>query len=259
MRSNYRLGRRIVLPLLALVVATVPAGASDGVLEINQACIETGCFPGDDPGFPVQVGAGSYRLTSDVTTADTDTTAIVISSNRGSSTLDLGGFTLSGRYVCSASPPDCAIGTGTAILSEAGARLVLKNGFIRNFSENGARVSAGTSVIENVVFDNIRVEAILARTGSIIRNNIIRNAGDNGIRMNLGNQGGLIEGNVVEATGGDGIETGSSLVLRNHIMDAGDVCIRTGINAGYGENRVDCDTISGGVSFGTNACNGAAC
>ncbi len=49
---------------LLLTLAT-SAYASDGVLEINQACaVNTGCFPGDDPGFPVTVvQPGSYSLT----------------------------------------------------------------------------------------------------------------------------------------------------------------------------------------------------
>jgi hypothetical protein len=42
--------------------------ASDGQLEINQACaVNTGCFPGDDPGFPVTITQpGSYRLTGNL-------------------------------------------------------------------------------------------------------------------------------------------------------------------------------------------------
>jgi hypothetical protein len=39
--------------------------AVDGVLEINQACVSVGCFPGDLAGFPVTISStGSYRLTS---------------------------------------------------------------------------------------------------------------------------------------------------------------------------------------------------
>ncbi len=51
----------------ACCVFAAPALAVDGVLEINQACVATGCFPGDAPGFPVRIPApGSYRLTSDL-------------------------------------------------------------------------------------------------------------------------------------------------------------------------------------------------
>ena len=40
-----------------LILASA-AGASDGVIEINQACAEnTGCVAGDSAGFPVFIGA----------------------------------------------------------------------------------------------------------------------------------------------------------------------------------------------------------
>ena len=55
--------------LLVAVFASIaaPGAASDGVLEINQTCaVNTGCFPGDAPGFPVHLDgtpSKSYALT----------------------------------------------------------------------------------------------------------------------------------------------------------------------------------------------------
>ena len=53
--------RAVVLALLFSLV-TIPAIASDGVLEINQTCaVQTGCFSGDVAGFPVTIStSGSY-------------------------------------------------------------------------------------------------------------------------------------------------------------------------------------------------------
>src|SRR5262245_49352888 len=51
---------------VALMAALAPlAKATDGMLEINQTCaLQTGCFPGDTPGFPVLVSSpGKYKLT----------------------------------------------------------------------------------------------------------------------------------------------------------------------------------------------------
>lgn len=45
-----------------LVLAAGPALASDGRLEIHQACVTAGCFPGDGPGLPVQVPAGASAV-----------------------------------------------------------------------------------------------------------------------------------------------------------------------------------------------------
>jgi len=53
---------RSLLHLLgtALLAATLAsaASASEGVLEISQACAAVGCFPGDGPGFPVTIDRG---------------------------------------------------------------------------------------------------------------------------------------------------------------------------------------------------------
>ena len=50
-----------------------PALAVDGVIEINQArALAGGVTSGDTPGFPVIIDtAGSYTLTSDLTTSGT--------------------------------------------------------------------------------------------------------------------------------------------------------------------------------------------
>ena len=59
--------RSLLTPFLLFALAT-PALAVDGVLEINQTCaVQTGCFAGDSPGFPVTITQpGSYRLTSNL-------------------------------------------------------------------------------------------------------------------------------------------------------------------------------------------------
>ena len=43
--------------ILALVIGSLPllAGAGDGVLEINHACAQSGCFSGDGAGYPVNI------------------------------------------------------------------------------------------------------------------------------------------------------------------------------------------------------------
>ena len=47
--------RLFLLPLLTLVLA-LPVLAVDGVLEINHTCaVQTGCFSGDTPGYPVTI------------------------------------------------------------------------------------------------------------------------------------------------------------------------------------------------------------
>jgi hypothetical protein len=66
---------RLLSLLLVLFFCLPPAAyAAEGIAEINQTCaVQTGCFAGDSPGFPVTIdgsAGGSYRLTSDLSVAD---------------------------------------------------------------------------------------------------------------------------------------------------------------------------------------------
>ena len=56
MRINSHISRLLIV--IASIISTAPVFASDGQLEINQACaINTGCFSGDAPGFLVTITA----------------------------------------------------------------------------------------------------------------------------------------------------------------------------------------------------------
>src|SRR6476619_1942828 len=104
---------------VAIALATI-AGASDGRLEINQACVAAGCFAADTPGFPVETQANrSYVLTSGLTVPDANTTAVILNQN---SALDLNGFTIQGVTTCSASPTVCSnTGSGVGVNAFGGA------------------------------------------------------------------------------------------------------------------------------------------
>ncbi len=94
--------KRGILAVLVVLTA-VPVAAMDGVYEISQVCMVSGCFPGDAPGFPKTISSpGSYRLTGNFTGPDTDTTAIKITVDEV--TLDLNGFVLLGPTACDPAP-----------------------------------------------------------------------------------------------------------------------------------------------------------
>jgi hypothetical protein len=79
---------------MSLLVAAPPVWAVDGVTEINQTTITA------SGGFPYSIStSGSYRLTSNVTVPDVNTTAIVITAP--GVTLDLNGFAILGPVTCS--------------------------------------------------------------------------------------------------------------------------------------------------------------
>jgi hypothetical protein len=115
----------------------ISAFASDGVLEINQACaVNSGCFTGDDPGFPVTISeSGSYRLTGSLEVSSADDTAIDIDASRVA--IDLNGFQVKGPVVCGNVPLECnESGTGIGI-SSGRDRHSIRNGFIHGFGHIG--------------------------------------------------------------------------------------------------------------------------
>ncbi len=101
---------RSILTFLLFLVLAGPALAVDGVLEINQACaVNTGCFPGDTPGFPVTISGfppeSSYRLTSSLQVPGTNTDGLFLFGPH--ITIDFNGFSLSNLTVVA--------GTGNAV------------------------------------------------------------------------------------------------------------------------------------------------
>jgi hypothetical protein len=141
-------GRTGLAALGLWLALTAGARAVDGVLEISQACVQAGCFPGDAPGFPVTLRTGaSYRLTSDLVTSDGNVTAIEgivpgttgLAQNNGTIALDLNGFSIR----CFVSP---LLGAGTgASCSGSGigidlrdiANATVRDGMVRNMGAHG--------------------------------------------------------------------------------------------------------------------------
>jgi hypothetical protein len=90
--------RRYVPALVGAALLSLPslADAVDGVVEINQArVVAGGVTPSDSPGFPVTIDqGGSYRLTSNLTVPNENTSAI--QADVDDVTLDLKGFSIVG-------------------------------------------------------------------------------------------------------------------------------------------------------------------
>ncbi|GAB4171196.1 MAG: hypothetical protein Kow0020_05820 [Wenzhouxiangellaceae bacterium] len=132
--------RTISLFIGALVV--VPAQA-DGVREINQACVNIGCFAGDNPGFPVEiVNPGAYRLSSNLTTGPANVTAIQVTGDNID--LDLGGFTVFGPNSCTdtGSGIACATTNGADLVEILGSHITIHDGVVSGGAGRGIRLGA---------------------------------------------------------------------------------------------------------------------
>jgi hypothetical protein len=274
--TTKRLGLGLALATLAALAA--PAHAGDGVFEINQTCATTtGCFPGDSAGFPVSIGSdGAYQLTSELTLATADQSAIQVSlsSSPPSVTIDLRGFAISGVTTCTGEPAACTgIGSGIGIRGARGT--TIRNGTVRGMGDVGVNTGAG-STVENLLVeqngnDGVRISYGASRRTIVRGNRILKNGGD-GIAASFqdgdGNYAGnLVEGNVVAGNGKHGIRvyggavTGN--VAANNLMEGLDINSTSGyvdnLFLGNKGGNLAADQVSTGAQLGGNVCSGVLC
>ena len=267
----------LVLATLALLglLGTSPARATDGVVEVNQTCATlTGCMQGDGPGFPVTiVGAGSYRLTSNLVLPDTNTDGITYTG--GDITIDLNGFAImrasfTGRFNCAAQT-----GTGHGIRLASGlSGAFVENGRILGMGEAGLLLGPGSHVkqidsscnggdgLTTLMLNtgSLRVEdsqfirndraGILSFFRSVVTGSLVRENGHAGIRVGKGS---VVKKNVVERSGSAGILSGgTSVISMNTVWQNGGDGIST--NTG---SIVSANAVSSSGSDGIFASNGS--
>jgi hypothetical protein len=282
---------------LVLSLLASPVLAVDGVLEINQTCaLETGCFPGDSPGFPVTIDRdqpGSYRLTSSLFNADQDTSAILISDDHVA--VDLNGFAVNGPATCQNAGANllCApsgSGAGVATSPTQGRTgVVVRNGIVRGMASDGislgfeawvddvlvvSNVGTGIAVGDRSLITDCRVErnlggGISAAASSLVEGNSVADGRDLGILIR---DGAVVSRNIISNNGGTGIDSatsssGGTLLIDNAVQSNGNGG-SLHVADGYTRNVLDgnasnlnTDQVSGGIQLGmgTNLCVGAAC
>ena len=217
----------LMAALVSSFLVDLPAQACEGGLEINQACAPGGCFPGDDPLFPVTLTRpGRYCLTGNLESRQP--IAIVIAT--GLATLDLGGFVVT----CSGAPlagstcvgvDDDGPGTsregnvvrdGTVeFAGDVGVLLADRSRVERmrvRFSlGNGIEVGEGSAVLDSEVHRNFAI-GISAAEGSLIRGNVVSLNSSIGI---ITGPGATVSGNASSNNGGTGISSRGSVVSNN--------------------------------------------
>lgn len=228
----------------ALTGMMAVAQAGSGALEINQACVAEGCFPGDSPGFPVTLtNAGRYALTGNLTTSEPNATAIGISA--ADVRIDLNGFSITGPNHCDLETSSCSPGgTGRGILLDGSIALRgthISNGQISGFGNYCAEVGfngyvsdlsishcfAGISVGDGAIVERVRTfnnRFGFDLTGkATIRNSASFSNIQNGVHINAsGGRRSLIEHNQISNNGGQGVSAASAvLMIGNVITDNG--------------------------------------
>jgi hypothetical protein len=232
----------LALALCGTILAS-SARAVDGVKEINQACASgSGCFAGDGAGFPVQIlTAGSYRLTSNLTPPDQNTSVIVIGVAPGGSTnafgvsVDLNGFAIQGTNT---TRPCSAPGNGRGVTSSERATVV-SNGHVRGMGSTGVELTNVSARVENVIVEQNCGDGILVGNASLVIEAISRFNTGQGINAGATSQ---ILGSVADQNGANGIyaQNGASLVT-NCTANANGF---SGVNMGTQFSSLVTDTVA---------------
>jgi len=250
-------------------LAPLASEASDGVLEINRECaLNTGCFPGDAPGWPVSIegfnpgnpGAPiapsrSFRLTSDLGPLGANDTAIVVHANNA--TIDLGGFRIFGSTQCSVVPTTCSpLGSGVGVLG--GSDVTVKNGAIHGMGDDGVRLDY-SSRVEGVNFFHNGGDGIQTGNESLVRGNVVTSNGRDGVHCFLNC---AIHDNTFTGNGDDGIDVVAGTVTGNSASYNGAFGARFAPEVAFGLNQFTGNTagdVSGGHAAAGNACFDGTC
>jgi len=238
--------------LLAASAAAVHAG--EGAREINQACVATGCFPGDTPGFPVQIETpGSYRLTSNLYVPNADATAIYAFAL--GATIDLAGFRVQGVNTCTGEPVTSCTTSAVAAGVWTGDRGRLFGGTIEGFG-NGI-VGGRDARIHDVIVSQNANNGITAFRGLSVRDSTIVSNGGAGIQANSGGGHLEVSGCTIRGNQEQGVLVSSGLILESRIHNNGGPGIQTGGSTGVGLNQLSGNNGDGAEMTGGSilACN----
>lgn len=204
------------IQVAVLSFAASSAFAADGAIEINAACVATGCFSGDDPGFPVQAHrSGKYILTSNLYVGGGGSAIDA----RNNVTLDLNGFTVSGSNTCSGYPAvTSCIGSGGDPGIDLSTESVVKNGVVKNFDGYGISAS-DFSLVTGVTVSGNAGGGITAQRAKVTNSFVVRNGG-RGIAAATPS-GGQVENTHVAGNESHGIYITKGLVRGNRVEDNG--------------------------------------
>ncbi len=245
---------RALMTFAGLAVGTL-GHASEGAFEINQACADVGCFPGDAPGFPVLITMpGKYILTSNLTVSAANVAAISLGVSNID--LDLRGFSVIGPAQCSGAPVSCSVTNGSNGIDGNGITRgsQVSNGYVRGFNwgiatDHGWRLT-------NVVSESNSSLGFFIRKGTIARDCAARFNALHGFQIGaLGTVMNSVASN--NATGmstydsdASGGGVGGATIEQVVVFDNG-----TGIDD-HGRSRISNSAIYSNASYGVVVNNG---
>ncbi len=171
----------------AFVLSTFVAVANPGQYQINQACINVGCFSGDNPAtstIEINQTAGTFVLTSNLVLSNSENgvPAILVSTltNNSAVVIDLNGYAISHNGIANA-------GTHGIQVEGINSVVKVKNGMISGFQDGIHSSDGATLVIDDMVFRINRDDAVQMSRG-YVSNNVFQ-SNNYGIYVLLGPSG----------------------------------------------------------------------
>ncbi len=257
---------RLLAGIAAVSLWAAPLCAGDGVIEINQVrALAGGLSPADEPGFPVTVSAGSYRLTTNLILRELEGAPDLTAIDAGSDTvtIDLNGFSIIGPVECSGSPRVCT-STGAGVGVRLGNQSALMNGTVRGMGDAGVVGGADSLVRDVRAIGNGGAGVSVGRFSAVIRTKASFNASD-GIEVN--GDGVLVQSCEARGNGGHGIEVGAghdAALLRRSVLSSNGldgIVADRGLATAALSNTIQGNagrglTLTGGVGYGSNVISG---
>ncbi|MGV6852958.1 MAG: hypothetical protein ACWA5R_12395 [bacterium] len=187
--------------ILIVLLVSNASFANPPSFQIDPDCVASGCFAGDNPGFPVELTkSGVYVLTGNLVLNAVNTAAISGSNNY--ITLDLNGFSIIGAAQCQGAPvTGCSTSSTATGVDLSASGNIVKNGMIIGFGSGiqigkSGRVedmyvkgNSGTGIncyddceIENVTSTENLLQGILCQHDCLLQSVIMTYNGGNGAR-----------------------------------------------------------------------------
>ena len=259
MRINLYVNRLLIA--ITTIITTAPAFASDGQLEINQACaINTGCFSGDAPGFPVTITTpGSYRLTGNLDLSTVSSSLGGIEVSAPAVMVNLGGFQIAGATTCSGSgatiscsPQNQSTGSVGVLFVASATAGVVQNGVVRNMASIGVYSLATGTRVQDITAIHNGWAGIGGSNGSQVVNSRVIENGVDGLDV-IG--GSVVDGVTAIGNGRHGINLhgGGGVVTSTVSQDNGRWGFKLSIGSKFGNNNLSIDNQDGDL------CGGGIC
>ena len=204
-------------------------------------------------------GAGSYRLTSNLVIPNDDTDGIRITTSDVG--IDLNRFAVISSFCLdenSSCRPNSGTGTGIKVTTTASRGISVRNGSITGLGARGVQLGEQAEVSDLLVRWN-GGDGIYVDVGSSVSNSVVFANGGDGI---VADSGSSVFDNTVNNNLADGIETGGGCSVRtNTVRSNNGLGLRMGSQSAYRDNTLSGNgggCVTGGLTTGGNACNGAS-